>query len=409
MKKFLSVLLITTMFFSSIGLVSMAAGEGEPAVSFIITDSCTIPAEADVTKELFSITANIDSSKIAALDGESKAYTYEVVAVVADGVDYLKDEDAFFEIFKAEDFSGTDLEVTLKFDFESAKVFGTLNYKIIIFGFMAPSFSVGLGPIDDALSNITLPTEIAIEGSVWQFPSVDSFEVTKKPVKQDYLDSEKFDLDGTSLNVHTKVATGYTEELDPVTGETVITYEYKPGYSGKIEYSPETANMFTCNPSKDEKLNVNATEVIAYFDGFEIAKLPVNVKHDLPDPADEENHFVSITTDLYTDAKPGYHAIVCDGCGEAHNAQPHIPSPVLDENGQPLVDEEGEIICWTSNNDQTFLKNGTESSICQDCGAVLTRNTFGTADYNDTLANYHFIRVILDYINMLLSIINGAL
>ena len=323
--------------------------------------------------------------------------------------DYLKDEDAFFEIFKAEDFSGTDLEVTLKFDFESAKVFGTLNYKIIIFGFMAPSFSVGLGPIDDALSNITLPTEIAIEGSVWQFPSVDSFEVTKKPVKQDYLDSEKFDLDGTSLNVHTKVATGYTEELDPVTGETVITYEYKPGYSGKIEYSPETANMFTCNPSKDEKLNVNATEVIAYFDGFEIAKLPVNVKHDLPDPADEENHFVSITTDLYTDAKPGYHAIVCDGCGEAHNAQPHIPSPVLDENGQPLVDEEGEIICWTSNNDQTFLKNGTESSICQDCGAVLTRNTFGTADYNDTLANYHFIRVILDYINMLLSIINGAL
>ena len=161
--------------------------------------------------------------------------------------------------------------------------------------------------------------------------------------------------------------------------------------------------MFTANPSKDEKLNVNATEVIAYFDGIELVKLPVNVTHAW------SKDFVSITTDLYSESKPGYHAIVCDGCGEAHNAQPHIPSPVLDENGDPLVDEEGNVVCWTSNNDQTFLKNGTESSICQDCGAVLTRNTFGTADYNDTLANYHFIRVILDYINALLRIINGAL
>jgi hypothetical protein len=161
--------------------------------------------------------------------------------------------------------------------------------------------------------------------------------------------------------------------------------------------------MFTANPSKDEKLNVNVREVIAYFDGVELAKLPVSVTHAW------SSSYVSITTNKVTEGNPGYHAILCDGCGEAHDSQPHNPTPVLDENGDPVLDEDGNPVCWTFNNDQSFLNNGTESSICSDCGAVLTRDTFGTADYNDSLANYHFIRVILDYINALLRIINGSI
>jgi hypothetical protein len=43
-----------------------------------------------------------------------------------------------------------------------------------------------------------------------------------------------------------------------------------------------------------------------------------------------------------------------------------------------------------------------------DCGAVLTRDVFSSADYNDAFANYHFLRVIFDYINTLLRFIGAA-
>lgn len=400
MKKILSVLLVAVMLFSSIGLVSVVAAEPEAALSYTVTGTYALDGKTDAQKELFNVDVRIDTSKIAALDGESKEFTCTLDSVVANGIDYLQDEDAFFAAFDAEDFAGTVLEVTFTVNFESDKVFGALDYEIYVSGFMAP-LAIGLGPVDDALSNVALPIEISITDNIWQFPCVDTIDIISRPTKQEYKDTEKIDFEGTTIGVKTKTATSYVE-LPGESGALERVYTYEEGYEGLVVYGPETANMFSANPSKDEKLNVNVKEVIAYFDGIELVKLPVQVEHAW------SSGYSSITTDLYTETKPGYHAIVCDGCGEAQKAQPHIPSPVLDENGNPLLDEEGNEICWTANNDQTFLKNGTESSICQECGAVLTRNTFGTADYNDALANYHFIRVILDYINMLLRIINGA-
>ncbi len=401
MKKLLSVLLVAVMLISSIGMISVAAEESTPALSYTVTGSYLLSGKTNVMKELFNVDVVVDSSKIAALDGESKAYTYEIDSIVANGIDYMTDEDAFFDAFDSEDYAGTVFEVTFTINFESDKVFGTLNYTVNATGFTEP-FTVGLGPVDDALAGVSLPVNVTFTDTVWQFPAVDSIEILSKPTKQDYTDIEKIDFEGTEVVVNTKVATSY-EEVPDSTGALHRVYTYEDGYSGHVVYGPETANMFSANPSKDERLNVNTREVIAYFDGIELVKLPVVVEHAW------SSGYSSITTDLYTEAKPGYHAIVCDGCGEAHDAQPHNPSPVLDENGDPMVDEEGEIICWTFNNDQTFLNNGTESSICSDCGAVLTRNTFGTADYNTSLADYHFIRVILDYINALLRIINGAM
>lgn len=401
MKKLLSVLLVAVMLVSSIGLISVSAEEATPALSYTVTGSYNLGAKTDAQKELFNVEVLIDSSKIAALDGGSKAYTYEIDSIVANGIDYMTDEDAFFAAFDAEDYSGTVFEVTFTINFENDKVFGKLDYTVNATGFMEP-MTVGLGPVDDALANVALPVNVTFSDNIWQFPALDEMEILQKPTRQDYKDTEKFDFEGTKIAVSTKVATSY-EEVPDSTGALHRVYTYEEGYSGLVEYGPETANMFSANPSKDEKLNVNVTEVIAYFDGIELVKLPVIVEHAW------SNGYSSITTDKYTDTKPGYHAIVCDGCGEAHDAQPHSPSPVLDENGELMYDEDGEVICWTYNNDQTFLNNGTESSICSDCGAVLTRNTFNTADYNTDLANYHFIRVILDYINALLRIINGSI
>ena len=401
MKKLLSVLLVAVMLFSSIGLISVVAAEPTPALSYTVTGTYALSGKADAQKELFNVDVVIDSSKIAALDGESKAFTCTVDSVVANGIDYMTDEESFFAAFDSEDYSGTNVEVTLTINFESDKVFGTLDYTVNIMGFMEP-LTVGLGPVDDALSNVALPISVSISDNVWQFPAVDEIDILARPTKQDYLDTEKIDFEGTTIGVKTKVATSYVE-VPGASGALERVYTYEEGYSGLIEYGPQTANMFSANPSKDENLNVNVKEVIAYFDGIELVKLPVTVSHAW------SNGYSSITTDKYTEGKPGYHAIVCDGCGEAHDAQPHTPSPVLDEDGNPVLDEEGNVVCWTYNNDQSFLNNGTESSICADCGAVLTRDTFNTADYNTDLANYHFIRVILDYINALLRIINGSI
>ncbi len=406
MKKFLSILLALTMLLSCTTLYVSAEGEGEgepvvePALTFEVTGSYTLAENVSVTELLFSYDLTVDSSKICAFDGESKDYTYELKSLVANDIDYMTDPEAFFAAFASEEYAGTTLFVTFVINFESDKVFGTLDYECNIMGFMAP-LSIGLGPVDDALANVALPVEVTVEGNVWDFPEVDTVSVLQRPTTQDYLDTEKFDLSGTTIELSTIKAVDRVEKFDDQ-GNVYYEYTYEPGYSGVVTYGADNANMFTCHPAKNANLTVDTHEVIAYFDGIEIAKLPVNVQHAW------SNGYVSITTDKYTEGKPGYHATLCDGCGEAHDAQPHIPSPVLDENGEVMYDENGEVICWTYNNDQTFTSNGTESSICMDCGAVLTRDVFSSADYNDAFANYHFLRVIFDYINTLLRIIGAA-
>jgi hypothetical protein len=406
MKKLLSILLALTMLLSCTTLYVSAEGEGEgegtpePALTFEVTGSYTLAENVSVTELLFSYDLTVDSSKICAIDGESKDYTYELKSLSANGIDYMTDPDAFFAYFNSEEYAGTTLFVTFVINFESDKVFGTLDYKCNISGFMAP-LSIGLGPVDDALANVALPVEVVVEGNVWNFPKLDTATVINRPTKQDYKDTEKFDLSGTTIAVETIQAVDRVEKFDE-NGNTYFEYTYAPGFSGIVTYGPENANMFTCHPSKDANLTVDTREVISYFDGVEIEKLPVNVEHAW------SNGYVNITTDKYTEGKPGYHATLCDGCGEAHDAQPHIPSPVLDEEGNVMYDDEGNEICWTYNNDQTFTSNGTESSICMDCGAVLTRDVFSSADYNDAFANYHFLRVIFDYINTLLRILDAA-
>lgn len=400
MKKILSIVLAAVMLFTCTS-IAVSAEEPAPALSYEVTGSYTLAENVSVTELLFSHNLVIDDSKLSAFDGESTAFTYEMKSIVANDIDYITDPEAFFAAFsKDAGYAGTTLFVTFVINFESDKVFGALDYTCSISGFMAP-LSIGLGPVDDALANVALPVEVEVKGNVWEFPKVDTVTVLQEPTKQDYFDTEKFDLTGTQVYVETKKPVDRVEKFDE-NGNTYYEYTYELGHSGIVTYAPANAKLFTCNPNKDEKLNVNTKQVIAYFDGVEIAKLPVNVNHSW------SNGYVSITTDLYSENKPGYHATLCDGCGEAKDAQPHIPSPVLDENGNIQYDEEGNEICWTYNNDQTFTSNGTESSICMDCGAVLTRNVFNSADYNEIFANYHFLRVIFDYINVLLRIINGA-
>ncbi|MBQ6838913.1 MAG: hypothetical protein IJO44_08735 [Clostridia bacterium] len=378
-RKLLSALLVAVMIFS-IFAINVSA---DAPLSFTVTETAAVSAKGSLMKELFNIEVSIDESKFCALDGYTDDYTITINSakvkdpVTAEYYDYYTDPDKFFGIFTVEEFAGALVEVEFTIEFTSNHVFGELNYTIDISGFMEP-YSIGFGPVDDALSNVALPVEVKKTGNIWQFPAIDNITINSVPEKSNYYDTEKFDLEGTQVYVETKVATAYDQRTD--------TYTYEAGKAGTVTYSEANSNMFTCNPSKDEKLSVLSTEVVTFFAGQYLSRIPVNVDHKVSDG------YVCITTDYYTENKPGYHAKVCEGCGEAHDAQPHEVNPDA----------------WVSNNDATFMNNGTESTNCLVCNAVLTRNTFGTAGFNETFADYHFILVIFQYINVILRIINGA-
>ncbi len=383
LRKLLSVVLVAIMVFS-IFAINVSA---DAPLSFTVTESAAVSAKGSLSKELFDIKVSVDESKFCALDGYSRDYTITINSakvkdpVTAEYYDYYVDEEKFFSVFTGTEenpFAGALVEVDFTIEFASNHVFGKLDYTIDISGFMEP-YSLGFGPIDDALSNVALPVEVKRTGNVWQFPAIDDITINNVPNKSNYYDTEKFDLEGTQVYVKTKVATAYDAKTD--------TYTYEAGKEGTVTYADANANMFTCNPSADEKLSVYSTEVVTYFAGEYLSRIPVNVDHKVSDG------YVCITTDLYTENKPGYHAKVCEGCGDAHDAQPHEVDPGA----------------WTSNNDATFMNNGTESTNCLVCNAVLTRNTFGTAGFNETFADYHFILVIFQYINVVLRVINGAL
>ena len=387
-KKILSIFLAIVMIASV-----MSVGAYADDVS-VYTDSATysINSKATLNPDNFSATLNIDYSKISTLDGGTVDVTGHVLSVVAthtsyDGsihtADYVADPDAFFALFDKvtkdiayvkeynannddalPDIPNVELAVETEVRIGDPRAFGSLEYTIDVVGFSEP-MTIGLAPVDDLISGVAIPVNISFPGIVEDFPAIASKTITGRPIKNDYTDAEKFD------------PTGLAFDISLSNGET-----------GTFTYSEENAHMFICTPTKNENLTTYDSQVVIELLGEQVCKVPITVGHQW------SSSYVSITTDKYYENKPGYHAIVCEGCGETHDALPHV-----------VADPEA----WTPNGDQGFLSNGTESNICADCGTVLIRDTHGSADYNDALADYHFIRVILDYINMLLSIINGTM
>lgn len=390
-SKILSLILAVCMLFSVV-CVNASAAEGK---TYTASGSYVVTNEYSFNPDTFKATLTINQNKVCVLDGNTVDYTYDitsfkVVYVNLNGetlmADHLVDPEAFFAVFTAQEADAEYVkeynaekedtaehiktnDITLVTDFSinfpNKGMFGTLEYNFVIEGFSAPAtsgldFGIDLGGVADA---VKLPVDLKFSGVIDEFPSIATSTVLSKPQKTSYYDSEKFDATGLEI--------------------AIVTTD---GDMGTYTYNEDTAYAFSFNPSVKENLSLYDSEVVTYLNGIEIIKTPITVNHKWSDG------YVNITTDVYTETKPGYHAIVCEGCGEKHDAQPHVVDPDA----------------WTYNNDQTFMKDGTESNICLDCGTVLTRNTHGTADYNVALGDFHFIQVILDYINMLLNIIGGA-
>ncbi len=363
-KKLLSIILAAIMLFSVMS-ISVSA-EGEYAVEYTGSSRIFLDETYSFNPDTFAFELNIDPRTIGAFDGESDDFEFEVTSVKStDDVDYLVEPEAFCAVFQSETYEGAPLQIDFIVRFKSEGVFGSVDYTVDVTGFSAPP-SVGFGPIDDALGSVPIPVNVELEGSLEGFPTVDNstIKVLGKPGKTDYYDTEKFDPNGLKLE-----------------------FSLTNGKSGTLTYTEETAHNFHFNPTSNEKLTTYVTEVATLFNGVVVVKTPVTVSHKY------SAGYVNITTDKYSETKPGYHAIVCEGCGEAFDAQPHVVDPEA----------------WTYNNDQSFVANGTESNTCLDCGTVLYRDTFNSADYNTAFGDLHFLLVIFDYINALLRFIGAAI
>ena len=367
MKKILSTLLAVVMLFSAMSIYASA----EETLTYSTSVDLTIGADYTFNPDNFDIDLSINSKKIGSFDGYSDEFTFKTDAIkTSTGV--LYDEAApeeFFSVFTAEDFNGAIITIDFTVDFVSDAVFGELEYTLVVKGFSAP-LDTGIdlgGLLGDSSPDISanVPTDLKITGVIEGLPGIDlsTLTILGRPQKSDYTDAEKFDPTGTKL-----------------------LFKLTNGKEGTFTYNEDNAHMFAFSPSASEKLTCYDTEVATFLNGSIVMYTPITVNHKWSDG------YVNITTYKYTETKPGYHAIVCEGCGETHDAKPHT---VNDE-------------AWTYNNDHSFVANGTESNTCLECGTEIIRDTFGTAGFNTTFADMHFIKVIFEYINVLLRFIGAA-
>ncbi len=373
-RKLLSIVLVAVMLFSSISICASA----ETGLTVQGKANVDIKTGATFDPETFNIELNINRNLIGTFDTTDAAtgkithdfnFEYEITAITTtDGntiFDYLTNPEEFLAFFTSEDFNGGSIgiEFTVKFDTEN--IFGKLEYTVSVDGFAIP---IDMGDLGGVVGDIgaNIPTTLKTTGTVDNFPSIiaSSVSTISVPKNTDYLDSEKYDASGL-----------------------VLSFTTSTGATGEYTYSEETAYSFNCIPSASQNLSCGDSFITVMIIDTPVFYSPISVSHDWSDGP------VNITTYKYTDENPGFHAIVCEGCGETHTAEPHIPA-----NAE-----------WTSNNDQTFVANGTESNECAACGTVLTRNTFGTADYNTAFGDLHFLLVIFDYINVLLRFIGAAI
>lgn len=378
MKKVLSIVLAVVMLFS---VLSVCVSAEDSATVYTGKASVMIPGDNSLNPENFEISLALDNNKLGALDGASTEFTYSLDKVeTPSGVDYLTNPEEFFAFYTSEEFTGSSIEIEFTVELASDEVFGQLGYIITIKGFSAPldtGLDLGIlgglvgGGDDSADISAKLPTDIVYNGIIEGVPSIDTstIQILGQPEKSDYYDSEKFDASGLKL-----------------------AFSLSNGKSGTFTYNEENAHIFSFTPSANENLTCYDSEVAVFILGTYIMNTPITVQHKWSCDAEGNPTYVNITTDKYSENKPGYHAIVCEGCGETYDAQPHTVDPEA----------------WTYNEDHTFVANGTESNICLDCGTILIRDSFGTAGFNSAFADMHFIKVIFEYINVLLRFIGAA-
>ncbi|MBR2876083.1 MAG: hypothetical protein IKC01_02995 [Clostridia bacterium] len=185
-----------------------------------------------------------------------------------------------------------------------------------------------------------------------------TFALTQGPEKTEYYDYEKFDPSGIVVTV--------TDSTNAI----VETVYYSNSTAARFKFSPKVANT----------LSVAVTAVDVYLDGGFVASVPVTVSHRF-----EENVSLGSTK----------HGTRCAGCGYV------IPDSMEEHTYDDTA--------WTPNDNQTFVKDNTESNFCLVCNHEIRREIDGSAGYDIEFGEYQFLHDIMVYIDLLLDLIFGAI
>ena len=111
------------------------------------------------------------------------------------------------------------------------------------------------------------------------------------------------------------------------------------------------------------------------------------------------------------------HICVCACCGAEGETEAHdYAEYVCVEDGHVLACKCGAMSetvephnfgDYVYDDNASFVKNGTETATCADCGATTSRFVDNTAGYYTKLADYEFLYVIFDLIGSLLMLISN--
>ncbi len=111
------------------------------------------------------------------------------------------------------------------------------------------------------------------------------------------------------------------------------------------------------------------------------------------------------------------HICICAVCGAEGETEAHDFSEyVCVDDGHALACKCGEMSevvephnfgDYVYDDNASFVKDGTETATCADCGATTSRFVDNTAGYVTKLADYEFLYVIFDLICSLLEVIAG--
>ena len=118
----------------------------------------------------------------------------------------------------------------------------------------------------------------------------------------------------------------------------------------------------------------------------------------------------------YVCAEDG-HLCLCKYCGAEGEIEAHdFNEYVCVEDGHSLACKCGEISevveahnfgDYVYDENASFVKNGTETATCAECGATTSRFVDNTAGYVTRFADYEFLYVIFDLIGSLLMLISN--
>lgn len=366
MKKTLSVILSVLMVLSVLSVAVFAAPsslkiEGQTyfyvptdykidaanfSVSFIVKTDKLVDLSGSVTPENCLVSAEADPYTEYF---SQKYYFSDGAEAFADYVNNYATEEAtdggLFDISSLIPSSkGKKVMVDYTLTVANENVIGTADYTLSVTGLYK-------GELSDSTTFITASTK-----NTAVIDKIKTAEITGVDAQTAYKDNEDFVINEATANITTEA-----------------------GLTGVIKASENPA-LFIALPVGSEKLTVNTKAVDVTVYGAECE--PFTVKGIAVDHAWGEK-FASLSKD--------YHATVCEGCGEANpatKAEHHFGEPEY-------------------NNDQTFFKDGTQSSVCADCGAVHTELVEGTAGYCEKFANYKFLYVICDYISLIFDFITG--